>query len=139
MLARLVHDLADAVVICDPDGDIMLWNDAATRLFGWTAADVVGTSLDIIIPERFRDRHWTGYRTVMATGKTAYGTKLLEVPGQHRDGTKLSIAFTVTLLTDPDNGTCTGIAAVIRDDTEAWQQRRTLRAELSELRAAHPA
>jgi PAS domain S-box-containing protein len=136
VLAALVRDLADAVVICDPDGDITFWNHAAERLFGWSAAEVLGTSLDIIIPERLRERHWAGYRRVMATGVTEYGTKLLEVPGNHRDGRKLSIAFTVTLLTDPNTGTCTGIAAVIRDDTEGWQQRRAVRAELTELRAA---
>jgi PAS domain S-box-containing protein len=135
-LAQLVRNLADAVVVCDRDGDITFWNAAAERLFGWPAGDVLGTSLDVIIPERFRERHWAGYRTVMATGTTAYGSKLLEVPGNHRDGRSMSLAFTVTLLTDPVLGTCTGVAAVIRDDTVAWQQRRTLRAELNERRAA---
>jgi PAS domain S-box-containing protein len=135
-LARLVRELADAVVVCDRDGTITFWNAAAERLFGWPARDVLGTSLDVIIPERFRERHWAGYRTVMATGTTAYGSKLLEVPGNHRDGRSMSLAFTVTLITDPHLGTCIGVAAVIRDDTVAWQQRRTLRAELNELRAA---
>src|ERR1700712_3319537 len=137
-LAGLVGELADAVVISDRHGTITFWNTAAERLFGWNAADVVGGSLDVIIPERFRERHWAGYRTVMATGETAYGTKLLEVPGIHRDGRSMSLAFTVTLLTDPVLGACPGVAAVIRDDTVAWQQRRALRAELMELRAAQP-
>ena len=97
-LAELVRTLADAVVIADGDGTIVLWNDAAERLFGWPAADAVGKSLDIIIPERQRDRHWTGYRQTMATGHTDYGDRLLEVPALHRDGHRLSIAFTVTLL-----------------------------------------
>jgi PAS domain S-box-containing protein len=137
-LARLISELADAVVICDRDGTITFWNTAAERLFGWPAVDVIGTSLDVVIPERFRERHWAGYRTVMATGTTTYGSKLLEVPGNHRDGRSMSLAFTVSLLTDPRLGTCTGVAAVIRDDTVAWQQRRALRAELTELRAAQP-
>jgi hypothetical protein len=109
VLARLVHDLAEAVVL--------------------------GTSLDVIIPERFRERHWAGYRSVMASGHTEYGSKLLEVPGMHRDGTRLSLAFTVTLMTDAASGACTGVAAVVRDDTAAWQQRREARAELDALRA----
>jgi PAS domain S-box-containing protein len=133
-LADLVRQLADAVVVSNRDGLVTFWNHAAERLFGWYADDVLGGSLDVIIPERFRARHWAGYRTVMATGITAYGTKLLEVPGVHRDGSTMSLAFTVTLLTDPELGTCTGIAAVIRDDTDAWQQRRALRAELAALR-----
>jgi PAS domain-containing protein len=72
-LARLVRDLADAVVICDPDGTIRFWNTAATHIFGWTADEATGASLDLIIPERLRERHWAGYQRVMATGHTDYG------------------------------------------------------------------
>ena len=132
-LADLVRQLADAVVLADSDGVITFWNDAATRIFGWSAAEAVGRSLDLIIPERFRERHWAGYRHTMATGHTSYGDRLLEVPALHRDGRTVSIAFTVTLLF---SGTTTprAIAAVLRDDTERWQERRRLRAELANLR-----
>lgn len=135
LLGRLVRDLADAVVIADAEGTIVFWNDAAERLFGWPAADAVGQSLDIIIPDRQRDRHWTGYRKTMATGETKYGDQLLEVPALHRDGHRLSIAFTVTLLRRPGERQPCGIAAVIRDDTEHWLERRRLHDELSSLRA----
>ncbi len=136
VLARLVRDLADAVVICDPEGTIVFWNTAATRVFGWPADQVVGASLDVIIPERLRDRHWQGYRRVMETGETSYGDRLLEVPALHRDGQTLSIAFTVSLLRGSDGGPVLGIAALIRDDTERWQERRRLGQELERLRAA---
>jgi PAS domain S-box-containing protein len=136
LLADLVRELADAVVIADADGVITFWNAAATRLFGWEATDAIGTSLDLIIPERLRQRHWEGYRRVMATGRTDYGDRLLEVPALHRDGRPLSIAFTVTLLHRADGRGPRAIAAVIRDDTERWQERRRLRNELAELRAA---
>jgi PAS domain S-box-containing protein len=76
-LADLVRQLADAVVIADSDGVITFWNDAATRTFGWPAAEAVGRSLDLIIPERLRERHWAGYRQTMATGRTSYGDRLL--------------------------------------------------------------
>jgi PAS domain S-box-containing protein len=135
-LAELVRTLADAVVIADGDGTIVLWNDAAERLFGWPAADAVGESLDVIIPERQRDRHWTGYRQTMATGHTDYGDRLLEVPALHRDGQRLSIAFTVTLLKRSGEKVPFGIAAVIRDETARWQERRRLNEELALLRAA---
>lgn len=130
-LARLLWNLADAVIICDPAGDIVYWNPAATRIFGWTTAEARGGSLDVIIPERLRARHWDGYRRVMQTGETSYGDRLLEVPALHRDGRTISIAFTVSLLTDPADGSVTGIAAVVRDDTARWQERRRLRAELA--------
>lgn len=135
-LGALVRAMADAVVIADAGGTIVLWNDAAQQLFGWSAADATGQSLDLVIPERLRGRHWDGYHRVMATGETEYGAgRLLEVPALHREGRSLSIGFTVTLLHHPD-GTIKGIAAVIRDETQRWQERRALRAELEELRNA---
>jgi PAS domain S-box-containing protein len=137
-LAALVRGLADAVVIADATGTITFWNDAAERLFGWSALEAVGSSLDLIIPERQRERHWAGYQRVMATGHTEYGGRLLEVPALDRDGRRLSIAFTVTLLHEPGATTPHAIAAVLRDDTERWQERRALRDEVATLRAREP-
>lgn len=134
-LARLVHDLADAVVIADGEGVITFWNAAAERIFGWAAEKALGRSLDMIIPERLRERHWTGYRATMATGQTSYGDRLLEVPALHRDGRTLSIAFTVTLIGESDEPP-DAIAAVIRDDTQRWQERNALRKQLADLRVA---
>ncbi len=133
-LAELLRQLADAVVIADAGGTITFWNDAATRLFGWPGHEALGRSLDLIIPERLRARHWAGYRQTMATGHTSYGDRLLEVPALHRDGRTLSIAFTVSLMHEAEGGTPVAIAAVLRDDTERWQERRRLRAELTALR-----
>jgi PAS domain S-box-containing protein len=136
-LADLLRQLADAVVVADSDGVITFWNNAATRIFGWSATEAVGRSLDLIIPERFRERHWAGYRHTMATGHTSYGDRLLEVPALHRDGHTVSIAFTVTLLFA--GGTAPrAIAAVVRDDTARWHERRRLRAELAHLRGDTP-
>lgn len=134
-LARLVDAMADAVIVADPGGQIVYWNPAAERLFGWPASAALGQSLDLIIPERQRRAHWEGYRSVMGSGHTRYGTELLQVPALHADGQRRSIAFTVTLLTDPD-GTVSGIAAVVRDETRRWADERALRAELDQARAA---
>ncbi len=130
-LAQLVHRLADGVIVCDPDGAIVYWNDAADRIFGWSAAEAIGRSLDLIIPEKQRRAHWDGYRKVMASGVTRYGGDLLRVPSLHADGERRSIAFTVTLLQDP-SGAVSGIAAVVRDETERWAQERELRRQLRE-------
>jgi PAS domain S-box-containing protein len=126
VLARLVIELADAVIVADTAGTIRFWNDAAERIFGWTAEEALGSSLDLIIPVRQRTRHWAGYRRVMSTGTTKYGSDLLRVPSLRSDGQRRSIAFTVTLLKDAD-GTVTGIAAVVRDETERWNQEQELR------------
>ncbi len=138
-LAALVRDLADAVIIADASGTITFWNDAAHRIFGWSADEAVGQSLDLIIPEPQRPRHWEGYDRVMATGVTKYGADLLRVPSLHADGERRSIAFTVSLRKD-DSGAVTGIAAVLRDETERWNEERELRRQLRELqeRAGSP-
>lgn len=133
-LAALVRGMADAVVVADAAGTIVFWNDAAQRVFGWTAEEALGQTLDLIIPERLRERHWRGYERVMATGHTGYGERLLEVPALHREDRRLSIAFTVSLLKDDGEQSPWGIVAVIRDDTERWQERKELRAELDRLR-----
>ena len=126
VLARVVDELSDAVVIADTAGTIRFWNGAAERIFGWTAEQALGASLDLIVPERQRTRHWEGYRRVMSSGTTKYGGDLLRVPSLHADGQRHSIAFTVTLLKDTD-GTVAGIAAVVRDETDRWNQEQELR------------
>jgi PAS domain S-box-containing protein len=131
-LAQLVAAIGDAIVIADPQGVITLWNPAAERLFGYTEDEALGQSLDMIIPERLRARHWQGYDKTMATGTTRYGSELLKVPAADRNGNALSIAFTVALLKD-GHGAVTGIVAVIRDETVRFQEERALKKRLAEL------
>ncbi len=115
-----------------------MWNAGAERLFGHPAARALGQSLDLITPEPFRARHWAGYRHVMQTGATKYGTQLLRVPALHADGRRISVAFTVGLLKD-QAGTVEGIFAILRDDTERWQTERQLRQRLAALEGPPPA
>lgn len=135
----LVAGAADAIVVADSCGTIRLWNAAATRLFGFTAEEALGASLDLIIPEAQRARHWQGYERTMKSGVTRYGDRLLRVPALHRDGRRLSIAFTVGLLRGQD-GAVSAVVAIMRDETERWQEERMLRKRLAELEgaAAHP-
>ncbi|MGB6057788.1 MAG: PAS domain S-box protein [Microthrixaceae bacterium] len=132
-MAKLLAELADGVIICDPEGSIVFWNRAATRIFGWVESEVLGKSLDLIIPERLRKRHGDGYARVMATGHTDYGDRLLEVPALHHDGHTISIAFTVSLLTREGSSRPTGIAAVIRDDTERRRELLDLKKRIGTL------
>ena len=128
--AELLDVLADAVVVADPNGIVVYWNRGAEHLFGWSAAEVIGQTLDLIIPERQRAAHWEGYRRVMASGVTRYGDELLRVPSLHADGRRRSIAFTVTLLKEGDQ--VTGIAAVMRDETQRWADEQELRKRVRE-------
>jgi PAS domain S-box-containing protein len=133
---RIVDDAPEAILVADPEGTIVFWNAAAEVMFGYAAADAVGRSLDLIIPEAQRARHWDGYRRVMQTGLSRYTSDVLAVPALCADGRRISLEFHVVLLRAGDDGV-TGIAAIIRDVTERWQQDRALRQRLQTLEAEH--
>ncbi|MES2258281.1 MAG: PAS domain S-box protein [Pseudomonadota bacterium] len=132
---QLVEAAGDGIVVCDAGGAIVVWNGACERIFGFTKDDAMGKSLDLIIPERQRQRHWDGYHKTMGTGETRYGSDVLRVPALHKDGRTLSIAFTVAMTHTPD-GKVAAIAAVIRDETVRWGEERQLRNRLAQLEAA---
>jgi PAS domain S-box-containing protein len=131
---QLVNAIGDAVIVSDASGAITHWNPAAERMFGFTQAEALGQSLDLIIPERLRGRHWDGYRKTMATGETRYGHDLLKVPAVDKTGRAMSIAFTVALLHGPQ-GELSGIVAIVRDETERFQADRAQRLRIAELEA----
>jgi PAS domain S-box-containing protein len=133
-LHELVSVMGDAVIVSDPEGLITLWNGAAERIFGYSEAEALGQSLDIITPERLRERHWEGYEKTMKTGITRYGADVLQVPAIDKAGRNFSIAFTVALLHGAD-GKVSGIAAVIRDDTRRFDKDRSQRKRINELEA----
>jgi PAS domain S-box-containing protein len=132
LAAAVVKESPEAIVVTDPAGLIRLWNDGATRMFGYSAEEALGQNLDLIIPEKLRDRHWKGYFQTMATGYTRYGDKLLSVPASHRDGQRLSIEFSVALLRD-DADQIVGISAVMREITERRNAEKALRTKIAEL------
>ncbi|MEX3946770.1 PAS domain-containing protein [Paraburkholderia sp. EG287B] len=131
---QFANAIGDAIVISDAAGDITFWNPAATRMFGYTQEEALGKTLDVIIPERLRGRHWEGYHKTMATGQTRYGNDVLRVPAVDKAGKALSIAFTVALLHSPQ-GELDGIVAVIRDETVRFQEERALKKRITELEA----
>jgi PAS domain S-box-containing protein len=134
-LNQLVAGAGDAIMVCDAEGAITLWNKAAERIFGFTEAEALGQSLDIIIPMRQRQRHWDGYHKTMETAVTKYGADVLRVPALHKDGHTLSIAFTVSMLFSEDHQV-SGIVAIVRDETARFAEERKLRARLVEVEAA---
>jgi len=128
----------DAIIASDGDGVIRFWNPGAERIFGYTNSDAVGQSLDIIIPESLRGRHWAGYRRVMATGESRYGHgDILAVPAIQKDGVRISIEFTIVPLHDV-NGKMIGMAAVMRDVTKRFEELRTLKKMLAKREISSP-
>ena len=128
----LVDGVGDGIMAADAQGLITLWNPACERMFGFAEVDALGKSLDLIIPQRQQKPHWEGYDKTMATGITKYGYDVLRVPAMHKDGHTLSIAFTVSMLHNPD-GSVSAIVAVIRDESVKFAQERALKKRITEL------
>jgi len=132
--AAVLAAIGDAIVVCNATGAIVVWNAGAERMFGYTSAEALGRSLDIIIPERLRGRHWEGYHKTMETGITRYGNDVLRVPAIDKHGRAMSIAFTVAM-TFTDDHKVTSIVSVIRDETQRFETDRALRRRVAELEA----
>jgi len=127
----LLASSSDAIVATDRDGRIIFWNPGAERIFGFTQSEAVGQSLDLIIPENLRARHWEGFRHTMATGVSRYGAgDLLSVPGLAKDGRRISVEFTIVMLREGD--AVTGTVAVMRDVTKRFAEVRELKRQLAE-------
>lgn len=140
-IAALPHDLPvrildgspDAILICDHAGTVRYWNVAAERVFGFRVTEALGVSMNLIIPERLRARHWAGWEATMRTGVTRYGEgQLLAVPALHKDGRQVSIEFSIQLMKDAD-GQIEWVVAVIRDVTDRFIREKDLRAQLKAL------
>lgn len=127
-LRDIVRTSGDAVMICNTAGTIVYWNAGAVRVFGFSEHDALGQSLDIIIPERQRARHWEGFDRVVETGVSRYADgALLAVPALRKDGTRISVEFTITMVRD--GGAVVGMAAIVRDVTETFNKLKALRAQ----------
>jgi PAS domain S-box-containing protein len=131
---RIVEDSPIAILFADRDGKIRFWNPAAATMFGYGPEEALGQSLDLIVPERQRARHWEGWARVMTTGVTKYGSDPLAVPALKKDGSRISIEFNIVLLRAP-NGDLLGAAAMIQDVTARWQQQKEMNARLAALEA----
>lgn len=131
----LVRGAPDAVIYADAQGAIAFWNKGAERIFGFSEAEAMGQSLDIIIPENLRQRHWEGFAETVRTGKTRYGAgDVLAVPALRKDGSRISIEFTILPFADR-TGHILGMAAILRDVTKRFEELKALRKEVAALRA----
>ena len=123
---RIVADVADALIYADKEGIIRAWNAQAETVFGFSAAETIGQSLDIIIPERFRAAHWTGFNGAMARGHTSHGAEVRTTRSKHKSGRKLYVDMTFSVVKAAD-GTVLGSAAMARDVTERYLAEKAKR------------
>ena len=115
---RLVVDQApDAIIFADRQGMIQIWNKTAADLFGFPADEVIGLSLDIIIPEHLRHAHWEGFGRAVASGHTKHGRSALKTRATPKDGRRLYVTLAFSVVNDRD-GKVIGAMAAAREFTE---------------------
>jgi PAS domain S-box-containing protein len=107
-------------------------------MFGYSESEALGQSLDLIIPENLRGRHWDGYFRVMESGESRYSTEMLSAPALRKDGTRLSTEFSMVMVKGDDDKVL-GVAAVIRDVSARWQREKELKERIRALEAQQAA
>jgi len=126
LFKAIVEEAPDAIIFSDPDGKIRVWNRGAEALFGYSAAEVLSESLDVIIPERLRSAHWDGFRRAVDTGRAKYVNRVLTTRSVHKDGSRLYVDLSFALVKD-QTGAVTGALAVGRDCTARYMADKALR------------
>lgn len=134
LFQAIVEQTSDAIIFADCNGMIQLWNPGATALFGHPASAVLGSSLDVIIPEHLRQAHWAGFHKAIASRQTKFGNQILTTRSMHRDGGKLYVDMSFNLIQDPAQ-TIVGVLAIARNCTARQHAERALRTRISELEA----
>jgi PAS domain S-box-containing protein len=117
LAASILAQTVDAVIYADAEGVIRLWNAAAERIFGFTSGEAVGASLDLIIPERLRNAHWTGYRAAVSSGKTRLGGRATLTKGLHKSGRSVYVEMSFSVVKDGAERVV-GSVAIARDVTD---------------------
>ena len=134
LASSIVNLSSDAIMFSDREGIIRLWNSGAEKMFGFTADEALGQSLDLIIPENLRGRHWDGYYSVMESGTSRYSSEMLSAPALQKSGTRISTKFSMVMVKD-EAGEMLGVAAIIRDVSARWQREKELKERLKVLEA----
>ena len=132
---NLLDQGPDAVIFAGTDGLVAYWNAAAERIFGHTSAAAMGQSLDIIIPEQYREAHWTAYDRALADGDTKYRGQSLATRSVRADGEKIYVELSFGIIKDAA-GASIGAIATARDITERFTADREMRRKLRELEKA---
>lgn len=129
ILKQIYDNTMDGILFCDKNGVIKMWNRGCEKIFGYTNNEAIGANLDIIIPEKYRKRHWDGFFESVNTTKSKYADKLLSVPALTKLGSTISIAFSIVMIMDKD--TLIGFGAIIRDVTQEFNEKRELKEKLT--------
>jgi len=134
LCTAIVQQAWEAVIFADPSGHIRIWNRGAEALFGFSAEETIGASLDIIVPERFRTAHWSGFHKAIEDGKTRHAGEVRMTRGLHKDGRKLYVELSFGLITTPD-GEVVGSVAIGRPGNDRFAKGAGAQARIAALQS----
>ena len=123
----VVDQMPEAAIVADGEGVIRLWNRGAETLFGFTEAQALGASLDLIIPEKLRAGHDAGFQRAVQTGRMKLAGQVMTTRATHQDGRRLYVDFSFTML-HAEDGAMAGVLAIGRDATARYLEQRGQRA-----------
>lgn len=132
LFEAIVAQVADGIIFADRQGAIRLWNAGAEAIFGYAADEVLGQSLNLIIPDRLRSAHWAAFDKALETGRTKYGRKVMATRSMHKDGRKLYVDLSFAVVTE-ETGAVAGSVAMARDITSRYLADDELRKRVGEL------
>lgn len=132
LCTAIVQQAWEAVIFADRAGHIRLWNHGAEAIFGFSAEEAIGASLDIIVPERFRSAHWSGFHQAIESGHTRHGGEVRMTRGLHKDGRRLYVELSFGLITTPA-GEVAGSLAIGRSGNERFAKDAGLQAQIAAL------
>ena len=124
---RILDQVADAVIFADHSGTIARWNRASCTLFGHSAEEAIGKSIDLIIPEHLRAAHWAGFDAAMTRGVMKLQGRPTVTRAVHKDGRRLYIEMTFAIVRGALDGEILGSVAMARDVTERVEKERAAR------------
>jgi PAS domain S-box-containing protein len=104
LFQAVIEQAPDAMIFADRDGVIRIWNAKAEEIFGYSASEAIGGSLDLIIPPHLRAAHWRGYRDAMASGRTRLGGNAMLTRATHKDGSKVYVEVAFGIIGDKEHG-----------------------------------
>lgn len=133
----ILECMSEALIFADPKGIIRIWNPGAEYVFGYTSAEAVGRSLDLIIPENLRKAHWEGFHRAVSQGATAHGRSSIITRSLHKSGQQLYVDMSFAVVKN-QAGETIGSTAVARNATERYLEEKSLRRQLAELTAKPP-
>jgi len=121
---RILDQVADAVIYADRSGVVVRWNRASAVLFGFSAEEMLGQSLELIIPEHLRAAHWSGFNAAVTKGVMKLEGRPTLTRALHKSGRKLYVEMTFGIVKGEAEGSVLGAVAMARDVTERVERER---------------